>query len=131
MRKDPDDAAFGLVEVIVAIFLLAVLAVALVPALWQGLRYSSEQATVATATRQLNSLVDQARDGESCASIAAATASRSFVDGLGEGFSTAAENLSGNIVVPACSAKSVVTFTLVARQAGKKLAQVDALVYVQ
>lgn len=110
--------------------LLAVIAVAIAPAIFNGIRYSSDQTTVATATRQLNSLVDQAHDGESCASVTAATSARSFVDGRGKQFTTVAEDASGNPVVPACGSASLVKFTLVARQAGAKLAQVDAMVYI-
>ncbi|WP_243077292.1 prepilin-type N-terminal cleavage/methylation domain-containing protein [Microbacterium sp. SS28] len=124
------DAGFGLVELVIAMLLLAVIAVAIAPAIWNGIRYSSDQTTVATATRQLNSLVDQAHDGESCASVAVATGSRTFVDGRGRQFTTAAEDPSGTIVTPACSGTSLVKFTLVARQAGKELARVDAMVYV-
>lgn len=64
--RGTDAAGFSLVEVIIAMFLLGVVAVAILPALWQGIRYSSEQSSVATATRHLNGLIEQARQDPAC-----------------------------------------------------------------
>lgn len=58
------DDGFGLVEVIIAMVLLAIIAMALLPALWNGIRYSAEQSSVATATRQVNAVVEQIRGYE-------------------------------------------------------------------
>src|SRR6478672_8500439 len=77
------DEGLGIIEVVIGMFLLAVIAVALLPALWQGIRYSSDQSATATATRQLNSLVEGIRDSPSCGQIAAATTPTSFKDGAG------------------------------------------------
>ncbi|GAA3623110.1 hypothetical protein GCM10022200_01660 [Microbacterium awajiense] len=130
MLRRADTAGFSLVELVVAMFLLGIIAVALLPVLWNGIRYSSEQSTVATATRQLNSLVDQARDGGTCDAVAAATGVNDYMDGAGRGFSIRAENAAGALTVPACASGSLVSFTLVARQGGDRLAQVDAIVYI-
>jgi prepilin-type N-terminal cleavage/methylation domain-containing protein len=75
-----DDGGFSLVEVVIAMFILGVIAVSLLPALWQGVRFSVEQAEVATATRQLNALVEAARDAQTC-SVLNALAPSSFRDG--------------------------------------------------
>lgn len=123
-------AGFSLVELVIAMFLLGVIAIALLPVLWNGIRYSSEQSTVATATRQLNSLVDQVREGATCDDVADATTAHTFTDGAGRTFSTRAESASGDPVAPACVSETLASFTLVARQNGEKLAQVVALVYI-
>jgi prepilin-type N-terminal cleavage/methylation domain-containing protein len=64
--RGADAAGFSLVEVIIAMFLLGVIAIAILPALWQGIQYSSEQSAVATATRHLNGLIEQAREEPAC-----------------------------------------------------------------
>ena len=72
---------FSLVEVIIAMLILRLIAVALIPALWQGIQLSSKQSIVATATRQLNALVEQMRDDPSCMTLTAAAATKKFRDG--------------------------------------------------
>lgn len=61
-----EDAGFSLVEIVIAMLVLGLIAVALLPVLWQGLRFSIEQASAATATRGINALVEQARTSASC-----------------------------------------------------------------
>lgn len=60
-RLGRSDSGFGLVEVVIATFILALLAVAMVPLLITGLRVAIEQSTVATATRLLNDTIEEAR----------------------------------------------------------------------
>ncbi|WP_347978807.1 type II secretion system protein [Microbacterium sp. ProA8] len=64
--RGADAAGFSLVEVVIAMFLLGIIAVAILPALWQGITYSSQQSAVATATRHLNGLIEQARQDAAC-----------------------------------------------------------------
>ncbi len=64
--RGADAAGFSLVEVIIAMFLLGIVAVAILPALWQGIVLSSQQASTATATRYMNSLIDDARATPTC-----------------------------------------------------------------
>ncbi|GEM_PF-1597966 len=73
--RGADAAGFSLVEVIVAMLLLGIIAVAILPALYQGLQYSSEQSTTATATRHLNGLIEQARQDAACGRTVAKPAS--------------------------------------------------------
>jgi prepilin-type N-terminal cleavage/methylation domain-containing protein len=87
--RSADAAGFSLVEVVIAMVILGLIAVALIPVLWQGIMLSSQQSTVATATRQLNALVEQARDGGSCASVIAAAGVQTYQDGAGRDFTTA------------------------------------------
>jgi type II secretory pathway pseudopilin PulG len=122
--RKPDDEGFGLVELIIAIFLFAVITVALVPALISGIVYSAQQSTTATATRQLNALVEQARQAPTCASLAGAAAMQSFKDGSGQPFTT-----SGT--VGTCTSGTAVSLALTAKdQKGATIGIVNALVYV-
>jgi prepilin-type N-terminal cleavage/methylation domain-containing protein len=124
MSRRGDSDGFSIVEVIVAMFLLAVVAIAILPALVQGVRFSSQQSAVATATRELNAMVEAARDTPSCAELTALAASRTFTDGAGR-------TLTSSGVVGACAAKSAVSLRLSAvNSGGTTLANVSALVYV-
>jgi prepilin-type N-terminal cleavage/methylation domain-containing protein len=121
-----EDRGFGIVEVIIAMFLLAMIAVAILPALWQGIRYSSEQSSVATATRFLNSLIEEARAGADCATIAGLDG-RTATDGKGAAMTSAFSPASG----PTCASGSTATFTLEIRDASASvLAATTAIVYV-
>ena len=123
--RNADAAGFSLVEVIIAMFLLGLIAIALLPALIQGVRLSSEQSSVATATRQLNSLVEDARQSPTCATLASAVAAKSgFADGSGRPFDTK------GVVHGTCAAGTAVSITISATQGTRKLAAVDAIIYV-
>ncbi len=83
---------------------------------------------MATATRKLNSLVEQVRNDPTCTNIIAATAAQTFTDGAG------ATLTSQGTFTPACpppvSAKAV-TLTITATNAlSDTLATVTAIVYV-
>lgn len=65
-----DDAGFGMVEIVVALFMLAVLAIAFLPLLVQGLQLSAENATRATATQIAQDRLEVARtQSTSCSAI--------------------------------------------------------------
>ena len=55
------DAGLGLLEIVISMFLIALLAVAFVPVIISGIRASSLNSTVATATRLVSQAVDTAR----------------------------------------------------------------------
>lgn len=55
------DEGFGLVEIVVALFMLAVLSVAFLPLLIQGLTVSADNATRATATQILHDRLEAVR----------------------------------------------------------------------
>src|SRR5690606_10483485 len=82
-RETVTDEGFSLVEIVVAMFLLALVAVALLPALVSGIRYSAQQSAVATATRELNAVIEEMRQDPTCAAVAAAVATRTVPDGAG------------------------------------------------
>ncbi|GAA4480307.1 hypothetical protein GCM10023171_06940 [Microbacterium panaciterrae] len=108
-------------------FLLGIIALALLPALMNGLRYSAQQSTVATATRQVNGLVDQVRQNPVCGTIGSIVGTsaipRSFADGRGQTFTTQA-------TIGSCSAGSVVSLHITALQGSVTLATADALVMI-
>ena len=123
-RSPGTDDGFSIVEVVVAMFLLAVLAIAILPALVQGVRLSSQQSAVATATRELNSLVEEARENPTCDGLAAVAAPRTATDGSGRIIDT-----SGS--VGSCSAGSAVRIELTATDASSNtLSTVTAIVYI-
>jgi type II secretory pathway pseudopilin PulG len=70
MSGRADNAAgFSLVEAVIAMLILGLVAIAMIPALYQGAGYTIEQSNVATATRHLNKLIEQARESPSCDSV--------------------------------------------------------------
>lgn len=79
--RGTDAAGFSLVEVVIAMVILGFIAVALLPVLISGIRYSVEQADVASATRELNALVERARANPTCASLSSVAAPTRFLDG--------------------------------------------------
>lgn len=118
-----DDEGFGLVELIIAMFLLALITIALIPALYNGIIYSSQQATTATATRQLNTLVEQARQTHTCSALSSAASLQNFTDGARQSFSTSGTyDCSTSPARLSITAKGVNSTTL---------ATVQALVYLQ
>lgn len=119
------DQGLGIIEILIGMFLLAIIAVAILPALWQGIRYASEQSATATAVRELNSLVEGIRENPTCGSIVAATATQSFTDGGGRA-------LQSTGTFTACpTASKMVTVTLNATDSSSRnLATVSAIVYV-
>ncbi|HEV7564858.1 MAG TPA: type II secretion system protein [Microbacteriaceae bacterium] len=68
-----DDRGFGLIEIVVAMFILGLLAVATLPILVQGMRLSATNSTLATATQLANQQIEQVRAQQSCGAIVAAT----------------------------------------------------------
>jgi prepilin-type N-terminal cleavage/methylation domain-containing protein len=126
--RSTDAAGFSLVEVIIAMVLFGIVAVAIIPVLWQGIVYSSQQATVATATRQLYALVESARETPNCSALASAVATQTFSDGADRDFSTSG---SAGTCHPCTSAPGIaVPLTLTATQGSRTLAEVSALVFV-
>lgn len=127
MREhDTAAAGFSLVEVIIAMLILGVIAIALLPMLWQGILLSSQQSASATATRHLNSLIEEARETPTCATLGSITAAVTIPDGKGADL-----DIVGAYDVPGCLRGAAVPVTLTATDAsGTQLARVDARVYI-
>ncbi|KQV26100.1 prepilin-type N-terminal cleavage/methylation domain-containing protein [Yonghaparkia sp. Root332] len=67
-----DDAGFGLVEIVISMFLLALLAVAFLPLLVDSLRTTVRNATTATATQLVSEQLDAVSLlSRTCAALAA------------------------------------------------------------
>lgn len=106
-RSEKREAGFSLVEVVIAMLVLGLIAIALIPPLWQGIQLSSQQSIVATATRQLNALVEQMRDDPACTTLSAVATPKKFRDGeivAGDPYDfmtqTAAFSCSSKLLVP-------------------------------
>lgn len=126
-EQDADAAGFSLVEVIIAMVLLGVLAIALIPVLWQGIMFSSQQSATATATRHLYALIEEAREGSpTCTTLATITATDTIPDGKGSDIA-----IAGTYDVGGCAKGKAVPVTLTATDmSGAQLARVDARVYI-
>ena len=76
LREDARNAAgFGLVEIVVSMFLIGIIAVAFLPLLIQSVLISADNITVATATQMVNSELEVARSQAStCTALANFTA---------------------------------------------------------
>lgn len=75
-KNRKSELGFSLVEVVVAIFILAALSLALIPALVAGVQQSKNNAVIAAANELLASRLDQARgQSSSCQSLTTFSAS--------------------------------------------------------
>lgn len=65
-----DDAGFTLLEVVVAMFLLAIVVTGLIPALLGSLKMSAQNTNIATASQLVGQQIDAARSGTAtCAAL--------------------------------------------------------------
>lgn len=72
IARDERERGLSLIEVVIAMMLLAILAVAFLPVLIQGLRLSADNATRATANQLANMQLETARAlGGDCSDIVA------------------------------------------------------------
>lgn len=69
----PADEGFGLIEIAVSMFLLGLIAVALLPFLVQGMSQAAANGTLATATQLVNKELENARAQTTCTALTAAT----------------------------------------------------------
>lgn len=125
MRANAKDGGFSIVEVLIAMFLLALVAVAILPALFEGIRYSAQQSAVATATRELNALVEEAREAPTCAGLSAVALSQSVTDGSGQTITT-----SGTVGACPALSKTVKLALTAVDASGTTLATTTAVIYV-
>ena len=69
------EDGFGLIEIVISMFLLALLAMAFLPVLAQGLKQSAANATLATATQLVQQSIEGARSQTTCSAILAESSS--------------------------------------------------------
>lgn len=141
MRERGTEAAgFSLVEVVIAMFLLGIIAIAILPVMWNGITFSSQQANTATATRYLNSVVDQARDSARtatdktswCAAVKSNAAANIPKDAAGAALFAIPLDANSCAVQSGSTMKLSLKATMPGVQGSTlTLASVDALVYVR
>lgn len=124
-KGERDASGFSIVEVIIAMFLLAIISIAILPALFQGVRYSSEQSAVATSTRFLNDLVEEAREATTCAELGLIETPKTVQDGRGADL--VGQGSVAQCPAPAGKAASVV---ITVTSGDRTLASTTALVYI-
>lgn len=61
MRAQQNEHGFGMIEVVVSIFMLGLLAIAFIPVLLQGLRATEQNSTLASATQLVNQSLELSR----------------------------------------------------------------------
>ncbi|MFC5928098.1 hypothetical protein D6T64_10345 [Cryobacterium melibiosiphilum] len=70
MDRDVEDSGFGVIEIVVSMFLLALLAIGFLPLLVQSLRVSVSNSTLATATQLVTQQMEELRAlGTTCATL--------------------------------------------------------------
>jgi type II secretory pathway pseudopilin PulG len=78
------DSGFGLIEIVISMFMLAALAIAFVPVLIQGLRQSASNTTLATATQLVNERMQLVQGaGTTCSVVAGLGITEDFTDPRG------------------------------------------------
>jgi|GEM_PF-3109323 len=121
-EEDHRDGGFSMVEVVVAMMLLALIAVALLPALVSGMQLSIGQAQKGAAIRIANSVIEDARAEPTCAAINALSGTES--DGRGGTLTVVASS-------PDCASEKAVDFTVtVSDRDAATLYTAHAIVYV-
>ncbi|KQZ83955.1 hypothetical protein ASD56_07945 [Microbacterium sp. Root166] len=136
MNNRESDAGFGLVEVIISMLLLAIIAVALIPLLWQGIRLASTESATATATRHVNSLVEELREQPTCARVAGAVTAPAVTDGRGSSLTTSGSYrtyaIDGTLgTLGSCASDTTVRVQLAVTDSdGDVIARTTALVFI-
>lgn len=75
------EDGFGLIEIVVSMFILAAVSVAFLPLLIQGLQQSAANTTLATATQLINERMQLAQAaGPVCSNVAALGGTEDFID---------------------------------------------------
>jgi len=78
------DAGFGLIEIVVAMFMLAILSLTFLPILIQGVKQSGENATRATATQLAQDRMEDARAQENdCSDVVSLVGTTNTTDTRG------------------------------------------------
>ena len=91
------EFGFGMIEIVVSMFLIGIIAIAFIPVLIQGMRISVVNTTIATATQLVSENMEQARArGTNCADLRsfAAEAISPVVDKRGVSFQPAREPIT-------------------------------------
>lgn len=72
LGSDSGEAGFGLIEIVISMFLLGLLAIAFLPLLITSMQTTVRNSTIATATQLVNQQMEEARvAGDTCAALTA------------------------------------------------------------
>jgi type II secretory pathway pseudopilin PulG len=122
------EDGFGIVEVVVSMLVLAILAIAFLPVLIQGIRQSASNASVATATQLVNEKLQLAQaSGPTCTNISVIAGEEDFLDDYGV-------TIHVTTTVGTCPAGTgtvEVAVTAVRTDTAATLAAAETLVFVQ
>ncbi len=124
-----NDRGFGIIEIVISMFLLALLAAALLPLLVQGLQQSAANATLATATQLANDQIELARAESTCAGLS--SSNQTVTDA--RGVSLLVARTVGPCTVPADAenpSKVAVSVTVKRGDTGTVLATANTLVFI-
>ena len=129
------DEGLTLIEIVVAMFILALLSVAFLPLLVQGVQQSAQTATIATATQLANARVDseraQAQAGTNCTSLAN-PADLSTTDSRGIPLLVTSPPVTATCPTSSTAYPTTVAFrvTVVRTDTGATIVQADTRLYV-
>jgi prepilin-type N-terminal cleavage/methylation domain-containing protein len=119
--RSPREQGFGMIEIIVSMFLLAILAMAFLPLLIGALRTAGVNASVATATQLVGEQMERVRaQGSVCSALPSTTTQVSAED------STLTVKRTRGPCPAAADYPAVVSFTVSVRKAGKALPLAEA-----
>ena len=122
------DTGFGLIEIVISMFMLAALAIAFVPILTQGLKQSAANTTLATATQLVNERMQLAQGaGTTCSVVAALGVTEDFTDPRG-----VVIRVTTTVgTCPAAAGTVAVSATAVRQDTAEQIAIAETLVFVQ
>lgn len=130
-QRAPRDAGMSLVEVVVAMLLLAVVAIAMLPLLLAGVERTAQNATRTSAVQLVAERMELAAvAGPDCASVEALAATRSATDADGRAL-TLTTTVSGACPSAGASGTLTVLARVVADATGTELARGTTEVYVR
>jgi len=122
------DEGFGLIEIVVSMFMLALLAMAFLPILVQGLKQSSSNATLATATQLVNQQLQQAQaKGPTCTNVESVAGTQQLTDP--QGVQIQVTTTVGSC--PTGTGTVTVASAAVRQDSGDTVASASTLVYVK
>ena len=134
-RSEEAEDGFSLIEIVVSMFILALLSVALLPLLISGVKQSSRSAAIASAVQLANSQLDIARSQTpSCASITSMPAVTVSAASVYRGVPLAVSKTVGTCPSPAPTTTAPgtisVTVTVTRTDTNVTLATASTLIYV-
>lgn len=123
-----DEAGFGLIEIVVSMFLLGILAVAFLPLIVQSMQVSVVNADIATATQLVSDKIEEARaQGTVCSALPSSATTTSSIDST-----LIVQRVRGACPVAPAGYPGVVSFRVSVVQEGSTaaLAEASTLIFV-